>query len=148
MVNRLLEPPLEQVLVAFERNQTAGRAVCLVGLDPDRQVEAMQGVEEEQRSDALVQIVAAATEGVQLSSRGQQLVQRGTAAQNVQRLVAKGRVSGGDDTDQVWHHGGRVTKPGRGVNGGRVELADERILDLGSFGKNECKTMTDQEDKG
>jgi hypothetical protein len=53
-----------------------------------RQVETMNGVEEEERADALVEIVALAAEAVELVALGKQLLDRCRAAESFERQVA------------------------------------------------------------
>ena len=53
-----------------------------------RQVEAVDRVEEEQRADALVEVVAGAAEAVERLALGEQLFERQLAAQRVERAVA------------------------------------------------------------
>ena len=67
-VDGLLEAALQQVGVAVERDEAPALHAGLAG-----QVEAVDGVEEEQRPHALVEVVAGAAEGVQLGALGQQL---------------------------------------------------------------------------
>ena len=68
MVDGLLEPALQQVLVAVEGNQSSRVPMPRF----ERQMKPVDGVEEEQRPDALVKILAAPAEGFQFGAFGEQ----------------------------------------------------------------------------
>jgi len=85
LVDGFLEPPLQQELVAGERNAGARvrrRARCPTfrsggsGQELAGQMEAMNGVEEEQRPHALVQILATPPEGIQGGALSRQILER------------------------------------------------------------------------
>ena len=84
--DRFFKPALQQVLVAAERNQRLRADARL-----ERQVEAVDGVEEKQRAHAFVKIVAGAAEAVQGGAFVLQVRQRGGAAEGVQRAIAERR---------------------------------------------------------
>ena len=97
-LDRLLEPPLKQMFVPFERDQSAQFAAAFV-----RQVKAMNGIKEEKGADALVEVFAAAAKSVQLGALLHQFLRRKLAAGRIQRLVAKRRISCGDESNQIRH---------------------------------------------
>ena len=70
-INRLLEAALQQMLVALEGNQPAP-----VQLRDARNVEAVNGVEKEQRAHALVEIAALAPKRIQRRALRKQSVER------------------------------------------------------------------------
>ena len=92
-VDRLLEPALQQMRCS-RRTGCSARAAAS-GLA--REVEAVDGVEEEQRAHALVEVVAGAAEAVERVALGQQLFERGIAADGIERAVAFVGIAGGDD---------------------------------------------------
>ena len=69
-IDRLLESTMEQVLESAERNQPTG-APALAG-EHGGKMEAMQGVQEEQRANPLVEVGGATPEAVQFGSELQQ----------------------------------------------------------------------------
>src|SRR5207244_13033078 len=75
LVDGFLEPPLQQLLVAFERDVAAGSGRCAAGAvqEPGREMEAVDGVEKKQRAHALIEIVAPAADGIQRRARVKQL---------------------------------------------------------------------------
>ena len=82
-IDGLFEAPLQQIGVAGEGNRR-GRS----GGGTQGNVEAVDGVEEEQRAHAFVEVVAGAAEAVERLALGEQLVERQVAAQ---RRRASGR---------------------------------------------------------
>src|ERR1051326_1842573 len=68
---------------------------------PQRNMKAVNGVEEEQGAYALVEVVAGAAETIELAAGFEQLVERRAAAQRFERGVAVG--AGGDDVDEAAH---------------------------------------------
>src|ERR1051326_2569971 len=95
-IERFLEAALQQVGVAVERDQRAR-----IGARPQRNMKAVNGVEEEQGAYALVEVVAGAAETIELAAGFEQLVERRAAAQRFERGVAVG--AGGDDVDEAAH---------------------------------------------
>ena len=69
-IDGFLEAPLQQMLVAVERNGPG----LLVG-EKRRQVEAVDGVEEKQRPHPVVEVVALAAEVIQRGGLGEQFIQ-------------------------------------------------------------------------
>jgi hypothetical protein len=59
----------QKVFATFEGDQSRGSGFRVPGSDFGRQVEAVDRVEEEQRPNPLIQILAPATEGVELGAR-------------------------------------------------------------------------------
>ena len=84
-VDRFLEPPMEQLLVAAERDQGGG---------PDRRT---GGPELLGQTDAFVEVLGLAAEAVELVAGGEQFGDRGGAARGIERLVAHRRIGGGDE---------------------------------------------------
>src|SRR5262249_41633917 len=105
MVDGLLKAPLEQMLVAFEGDPTwchvrrQVRSTRKLG----GQVESVNGIKKKQGAHALIEVLAAPPECVQLRTLTQQLVPRQSSAHNVQRLVANDRVGGDDDAREARH---------------------------------------------
>ena len=97
--NGLFKPAVEVVLVARIRNAAAGR-----GRHAQGHVEPVDGVEEEERPHALVEVGAAAAEAVELGGVGQQIVQRRAAHEGLERLVAHRGIGGGDHINQRRSH--------------------------------------------
>src|SRR6202011_1439166 len=64
-VDGLVEAAQKQALMPFERHQADGRQRGLEG-----QVKAVEGVQEEQGPDALVEVVAVAAEAVEVGTLG------------------------------------------------------------------------------
>ena len=85
-VHSFFEPPLQQIGVAGKRNQ---RSPAL----PSGDVEAMNGVQEEQRPHALVEVVARAAEMVERRAFFEQGFKRRRPAQRVQRPIASRRIA-------------------------------------------------------
>ena len=98
LVDGLLEAALQKMDVAGVGN-LRGRA----GLLAQGHMEAVDGVEEEQRAHAFVEVVARAAEAVERGALGLQLRERQVAADCVQRAVANGGVARGDDGNQAAH---------------------------------------------
>jgi len=70
-VDRLLEAPLQQMGIPFPRDETLGLQSGL-----QRDVKAMDSVEEKERTHAFVEVVAGAAEGIQAGALRHQLGQR------------------------------------------------------------------------
>ena len=100
MLQCFLEPPLQQVFEAFERNH-ARRARWQFG----GQMKPMNGVEKEQGADAFVKIITTAAEGFQFRARGEQLICGQRRANEVQRLIALLRIRRRDDFQKARRHG-------------------------------------------
>ena len=99
VVDGLFEPALEQVFVAFERDQPARGGPGL-----ERQMEPMDGAKEKQGADALVEILAAAPEGVQFRAFFEECRERELRADGVEGLIADGRGGRGDDLGESAAH--------------------------------------------
>jgi len=97
-INRFFKAPLQEVGVSFEGDQ---RTIARVQVQ--RQVETVDGIEEEEGAHPLVQVIAGAPEAVQRGAFGQQLLFACAAADRVQRKVALRRVGRGDDADKLAH---------------------------------------------
>ena len=95
---------MEQMLEALERNQprTTLRRSRTVR-EPERKVKAMDGVEKEERANPVVEILTTTTKRVQRRAFGEQVVEGKSGARDVERLIAQGRVRGGDDVSQALH---------------------------------------------
>ena len=103
--DRFGESPCEEVLVAAMRDERRSPPD-----EPRGEVEAVDCVEEKQRPDALVEIRARATEGLQGLRLGEECRQVGIAAEAVHGPVAGLRVGGGDDGDEATGtHGERAS---------------------------------------
>src|ERR1035438_645810 len=96
---------LEEVIVAGERNGRLGAYARFEG-----QVEAVDRVEEEERADTFVEIVAGAAEAVERGRFALQVCESCGAAVGVERAVAERGVGRGDDAGELAH--GRLS-PGR-----------------------------------
>src|ERR1035441_1378111 len=70
-IEGLFEAALEQVGISGERNRRGCR-----GAGPQRNVEAMDGVEKEERPHAFVEVVAGAAKAVQRLALGEQFFER------------------------------------------------------------------------
>ena len=90
-------PPMEQLLVAAERDQGGGPVLRAGGPELLGQMEPVDRREEEQRADAFVEVLGLAAEAVELVAGGEQLGDRGGTARGIERLVAHRRIGGGDE---------------------------------------------------
>ena len=63
----------------------------------------MDGVEKEERANPVVEILTTTTKRVQRRAFGEQVVEGKPGARDVERLVAQGRIRGGDDVSQALH---------------------------------------------
>jgi hypothetical protein len=79
----VLEAALKEVLITFERHQPTDLHSRF-----ERQVEAVDAVEKQQRAHLMVQIVALMSELLQLRAFAQQVRQGGVSAEFVQRQIA------------------------------------------------------------
>ena len=104
MIDRLLEPAVQQQLDAWKRNQSVAGSCGLCQLP--RQVKPVDGVEEEQCADALVQVVALPAKRIQRGALGQQGFGGSRTASRVERLIAGYRIRRRDDVRQETGHGG------------------------------------------
>ena len=95
--DRLLEPPMEQVLVAGmgDEGGRAARSGQACG-----KVKAMDAGQEKQRPYAVVEAGARVAKGLERCGLGEQVVRRRRAADALQRPVADRRLVGLDDRDQ------------------------------------------------
>ena len=66
-------------------------------------MKAMDGVEEEEGSDALVKVLTAPAEVVQQGALAEQFVQGQAGAGAFKRLVADVRLCRRDDANEIWH---------------------------------------------
>ncbi len=92
------EAALEQVHVALVGNQGAGAGGCA-----QRDVEAVDGIEEEERPHALVETRLLAPVLLQRRALGEEFGQRGGIAKAVERLIANLRIGRIDDLRQAAH---------------------------------------------
>ena len=100
-LDRLLETALEQLLVAVKRNLPAGFQLRARG-----QMEAMNRVEEKERADPLVEILAAAAEGVErVAFREQRLEARRRRRASSSERLRGGVVGRGDEIEEAERHG-------------------------------------------
>jgi len=90
VIERLLEPAVQQQVEPGTRYQALARPSRR--RQPARQVEPVNGIEEEERAHTLVEVVARAPEGIELGTLGQQVGRRRGPAPGVERLVANRRV--------------------------------------------------------
>ena len=97
-VDGLLESPLQQMGVAGERDGGADRSGGMA-----RHMKAMDGIEEEQGAYPLVEVIARAAEAVERRALGQQFIERGAAADGIERAVAFVGIGGGDNPGQPAH---------------------------------------------
>src|SRR6266478_3149114 len=95
------------MLVPFERNQ--GGLRCR-GWSPQRQVETVDGVKKKESPNSLVKVVAATPEIVERRAFLQQLFSRKSGADVVKRLIANGRVSCRDKSNQFRHSSSETQK--------------------------------------
>ena len=98
-LHRLLEPAVQQVLITGERNESPGTQT-----GARRQVKAMDGGEEEQRPDPVVETAGLPAERLQRARLGQQLLHPQPGAGLVEGTVPKHRVCSRDDGDQLGLH--------------------------------------------
>ena len=91
-VDSLLEAAAQQVVVAVKGDEPALRHARLVG-----QMEAVNGVQEEQGAHTLIEVAAGPPQGIQLGALGQQLIQRRRPAKGIHRAVAHLGIGRGDD---------------------------------------------------
>src|SRR5260370_22937822 len=82
-IDGLFEAALEQVGISGERNR---RGRC--GGGAQRNVEAVDGVQEKERAHAFVEVVAGAAEAIECLALGEQLFERCVAAHGIERVVA------------------------------------------------------------
>jgi hypothetical protein len=97
-VDGLFEASSEEVVVTVERHEATRLA------EGARKMEAMDGVEEEERTDALVEVIAGTSEGVEMSAFLEEQLRSGVAADRVQCGAAHLGVVGGDDADELGDH--------------------------------------------
>ena len=96
--DRLLEPPMEQMVVAGMGNEGGGAAT---GRQASGKLEAMDAGQEKQRSHAVVEARARMAEGLERRRLGEQFVGRRRVADALERLVADRRLVRLDDRDQT-----------------------------------------------
>src|SRR5260370_13989162 len=82
-IDGLFEAALEQVGISGEGNR---RGRC--GGGTQRNVEAVNGVQEKERAHAFVQVVAGAAEAIKRLALGDQLFERGGGARGIERAIA------------------------------------------------------------
>ncbi len=97
-VNRFLEPALQQMLVAGERDEAFA-----IQTELRRQVKSVDRIQEEQRPDPFVQAVGLPTKRIERRTLRQKLLERGVAHRDIEGLVADAGVFGGDDGDELAH---------------------------------------------
>lgn len=64
----------------------------------------VNGVQEEQRPDPLIEIIAATTKGIEFGAQRMELRQRSRATNRIERPVANLRIGRGDDLNQRIGH--------------------------------------------
>ena len=96
--DRLLEPPMEQMVVAGMGNEGGNAAT---GRQASGKVEAMDAGQEKQRPHAVVEARARMAEGLERRRLGEQFVGRRRVADTLERLVADRRLVRLDDRDQT-----------------------------------------------
>ena len=100
-VDGFLEPTGEEVLETTVGNVTVARdGDRRLNREPWRDVEALEGVQEEQRPDAVVEVLAPPSEGVELGALGHELREAHPAARGIERPVAQSCFGGGDEFGQ------------------------------------------------
>src|SRR5665213_243887 len=97
----VLKAAMQQMRVALEGDEAAHFDARL-----QRQMKAVNGIEEEQRAHALIQIFTAITERFQVLAFRKQLLQRSFTTEGIERLIAHGGVRRGDDLAEVLGHTG------------------------------------------
>ena len=97
-VDCFFEAASEQVFAAGEGDQPAGVGAGTVG-----QVEAVDGVEEEQRADLLVQVVVGTAKAVKGGTLLQERFEGKVAAEFVEGAIPLRRIGSGDDVGQEAH---------------------------------------------
>ena len=111
-VDGLLEAACEQVFVALEGNRPGWRVSQKPG-----QVEALDGMQEQQGPHALIEVVALAAETIERIRLGEQFVEREFCAGGIERLVADVLVRRDDEIGegnharaQAWDWASRSTR--------------------------------------
>ena len=132
-LDRLLEPPVQQMLVALVGNQRGIEMADPTALSlrkpnrvsdsafrkpnrvsdgdlpcqPCRHVKPVDRVEKKQCPHAFVEVAAFAAKPLERGALPEQLLERSPSTHGLHRLIPRGRVGGGDDRDEPrWHGGG------------------------------------------
>jgi hypothetical protein len=124
---RLIEAPLEQVPEAVVRHAAESRHV-----GTRRQVIAVDGREEEERADPLVEVRLAAAIPIELGARGEQVRDRASLAPAVDGLVACRRIGRVDEVGDPQPQHGATARPA--PRRGHVNQVWETALAGGFFG--------------
>jgi len=95
-VDRLLEPPAEELLEPVERDEGLGAA----GTQPAGQMEPVDRGEQEERPDPLIEVFRAAPERLERLAGRPQFLQRSSRGPGIERPVADGGILGGDQFDK------------------------------------------------
>ena len=103
MINCLGEPAGQQLFKTRKGNQAAPSETGL-----ERQMKSVNGVQEEQRPNALIQIRAATAKDVELGAERIELRDRSVVANGIERPVANVRIGRSDDLNQRVGHKERV----------------------------------------
>jgi len=98
-VDGFLEAAAEEVFVAFE-GDGGGIFAGFCVREAEREVEAVDGVEEKEGADAVVEISAGAAEGVEGVGFGEELGEGEFPAGGVEGLVADGGVGRSDEIEE------------------------------------------------
>ena len=106
-IDGLAKTPVKELFVSLERNQSAAPLISNTGGEPFREMEAMDGVEEKERPDALIEISAFAAEEIESSAFGEQLGEAGGARPLSQGKIADRWIARGDEVARLRAAGAR-----------------------------------------